>query len=177
MSYNPKIHHRRSVRLKGYDYAKAGAYFVTICTHDKECLFGYVENDEMVLNDKGKIAYNEWLRTPTLRPNVSLDVFEIMPNHMHGIIIINESPINCPPEPDLLVEFKPTFKSPSKTIGSIVRGYKAAVTSQINGPDVKDLIWQSNYHEHIIRDEKSYQFISNYIVNNARNWRQDKFYR
>jgi putative transposase len=175
--YNPQIHHRRSVRLKGYDYAQAGAYFVTICTHEKECLFGHVENDEMILNETGKIAYNEWLRTPLLRPNVSLDVFEIMPNHMHGIIIINDFPIIHSDELNSPRELKPAFRSPSKTVGSIVRGYKSTVSSQINARGVEDSVWQRDYHEHIIRNEKSYQHISDYIVNNPKNWRQDKFYR
>jgi len=90
MKYNPQIHHRRSIRLKGYDYSWAGAYFITICTKDRKCLFGEITNGEMTLNEMGQIAYNEWLRTPELCPNVSLDVFAIMPNHMHGIIVIIE---------------------------------------------------------------------------------------
>jgi putative transposase len=196
MPYNPKIHHRRSIRLKGYDYAQPGAYFITICTNEMECPFGHVENDEMILNPNGQIAYDEWLRTPQIRPNISLDVFEIMPNHMHGIIIINESPaihrgesptagrgeLNSPgampggqelnsPQPN------PAFRSPSKTVGSIVRGYKSAVTNQINLLGNNEPVWQRDYYEHIIRNEKSYQRISDYIVNNAKNWKQDKFCR
>ena len=183
MSYNPQIHHRRSVRLKGYDYTQAGAYFITICTKAMQCLFGQVENDEMNLNPFGQIAYNEWLRTPQLRRNVSLDVFEIMPNHMHGIIIIDE-PLHVINSPNatgeagfnLLTPIS-SFRSPSNTVGAIVRGYKSAVTKQINLLGHEDAVWQGNYHEHIIRNEKEYQRISDYIVNNTRNWQQDKFYR
>lgn len=84
--YNPHIHHRRSIRLKGYDYSQAGLYFITICCQDRICRFGNLVNGEMVLNEFGIIAYNEWLKTPEIRPNVELGAFIIMPNHMHGII-------------------------------------------------------------------------------------------
>jgi putative transposase len=89
MSYIPYIHNRRSIRLKGYDYSQAGLYFITICCYNRECLFGDVVNGEMVLNEYGTIACNEWLNTPNIRKKVELDVFVIMPNHMHGIIILN----------------------------------------------------------------------------------------
>src|SRR5665647_890283 len=86
MKYNPQIHHRRSIRLKGYDYSQAGAYFITICCQDRECRFGKIENDEMILNEYGTIAYNEWNKLSDRLSNFELDVFQIMPNHMHGII-------------------------------------------------------------------------------------------
>lgn len=92
MKYNPAIHNRRSVRLKGYNYAQQGAYFITICCHNKNCLFGEIVNGEMILNANGNIAYNEWLNTSAIRMSVELDVFVPiaigMPNHIHGIIII-----------------------------------------------------------------------------------------
>ena len=91
MKYNPLIHHRRSIRLKGYDYSQAGLYFITLCCHNKESLFGKIINGEMELSDAGKIAGNEWVNTLKLRSNVELDEFVIMPNHMHGIIIINDN--------------------------------------------------------------------------------------
>ena len=90
MFYNPKIHHRKSIRLKGYDYSQAGAYFITICCHDRVCLFGEILNNEMVLNEWGIIAQNEWIKTKEIRKNVELDVFIVMPNHIHGILIIND---------------------------------------------------------------------------------------
>ncbi|HRG21518.1 MAG TPA: hypothetical protein PLQ57_10825, partial [Saprospiraceae bacterium] len=86
--YNPKIHHRRSIRLKGYDYSQAGLYFITICCQDRIHRFGYVENGNMVLNEFGQIAHDEWLKLPQRFPNFLLDVFQIMPDHMHGIIAI-----------------------------------------------------------------------------------------
>ena len=90
MKYNPEIHHRRSIRLKGYDYAQAGLYFITICTKDRKCLFGKITGAKMVLNDAGKIAFDEWMKLPARFPNFDLDVFQIMPNHMHGIIVLND---------------------------------------------------------------------------------------
>jgi putative transposase len=88
MNYDPQIHHRRSIRLKGYDYSQAGAYFITICTTNRQCLFGHISNGEMILNDAGKIAVDAWMQTPDIRSNVQLDAFVVMPNHIHGIIII-----------------------------------------------------------------------------------------
>jgi len=234
MKYNPQIHHRRSIRLKGYDYSQAGAYFITICCKDRQCLFGHVADGQMVLNDAGNIAYNEWMKTPELRPIVELDVFVIMPNHMHGIVVINDvgrgvshtphnndttqNPItdggisgggkgvlhtpynenvdtpqyvsgddivsdvcNTPHDqntsPDKRGVCNTPLRSPSQTIGAIVRGYKSSVTKQINVfRDCRMMVWQRNYHEHIIRNEKSYQTISDYIINNPAKWNDDKFY-
>ncbi len=87
--FNPAIHHRRSIRLKGYDYSQNGLYFITICCQNRICRFGHIENKEMVLNEYGKIAHNEWVKLAERFPNFELDVFQIMPNHMHGIIVLN----------------------------------------------------------------------------------------
>ena len=90
MAYNPNIHHRKSIRLKGYDYSQAGLYFITICVQDRKCLFGKIVDDEMILNDYGTIAYQQWQELPERFTNMELDVFQIMPNHMHGIIVLTE---------------------------------------------------------------------------------------
>jgi len=90
MKYDPKKHHRRSIRLPGHDYAQAGAYFVTICTDDRQCLFGRVDNAEMRLNHLGQIADECWRMIPAHFGNVELDAFVIMPNHVHGIIVITD---------------------------------------------------------------------------------------
>ncbi len=87
--YNPQIHHRHSIRLKGYDYSQAGLYFITICCEDREYRFGNIENDEMTLNEYGTIAYKEWIKLTGRFSNFELDVFQIMPNHMHAIIALN----------------------------------------------------------------------------------------
>jgi REP element-mobilizing transposase RayT len=198
MKYNPLKHNRRSIRLKGYDYSQAGAYFVTICTHGMQHLFGEIINGEMYFNEIGQIAYNEWLKTPEIRPYVSLDVFVIMPNHMHGIIVLNDDhiprtgvlhtpqshiPLSNISEKDVCDTpasnqgvFDTPLRSPSHNIGAIVRGYKSAVTKQINLLNETGTIWQRNYHEHIIRNEKSYLLISNYIIDNPTKWQNDKFY-
>jgi putative transposase len=174
---------RKSLRLKTYDYSQAGAYFITICTHEKKCLFGYISNRQMNLNGIGRIVENEWVRTASLRANVELDVFAIMPNHIHGIIIINNNK-------DYKSEFKqaPTsrkqgigsikFKSPSKSVGAIVKGFKSATTGRvkkIDGTPGKKL-WQRNYWERVIRNEFELQHIRKYIQNNPINWELDKLH-
>ena len=91
MKYNPEKHHRRSVRLREYDYSQPGAYFVTICTWDRECIFGNIINGEMELNEYGRIIEEEWLQTGYVRLNVEIDQYVVMPNHIHGILIITEN--------------------------------------------------------------------------------------
>lgn len=204
MKYNPHKHHRRSIRLEGYDYAQEGLYFITICSQDRAHLFGHIDNAEMILNAYGKIAHTEWQNTEQIRNNCRIREFIIMPNHIHGIIEIlfkkeAENEIG-------------KFQSPSQTIGSIIRGFKIATIKKIkdlilkeefnpnseginpnnlrefnsNNPDelqfaptekIKSLdfkIWQRNYYEHIIRNEKAYQRISNYIKTNPINWEKDR---
>lgn len=87
MTYNPDFHHRKSIRLKEYDYSQAGAYFVTVCAWKKECLFGEIRDGEMVLNDCGEIVRQEWMNTEIVRPKITLDEYVVMPNHFHGILI------------------------------------------------------------------------------------------
>jgi len=93
MKYNPDKHHRRSIRLKDCDYAQQGAYFVTICAHQKTCLFGGVVDDRVILNETGEIVMDEWLNTAVTRPYVELDAFVVMPNHFHGILFIIDDPL------------------------------------------------------------------------------------
>ncbi len=88
MKYHPDKHHRRSIRLQGYDYSQPGAYFITLCTQNRECLFGEILNGEMRLNEFGVLVKNEWLKTGIIRPNIVIDAFVVMPNHLHGILII-----------------------------------------------------------------------------------------
>lgn len=149
--FNPDIRRRRSIRLKEYDYSQPGAYFVTICTHRRQCLFGDVINGEMRLNEYGKIVKNEWLKTVELRANVLLNQYIIMPNHLHGIVIINDNGrgvLQCAPTQ--------SFRSPTQTIGAIVRGFKSSTTKYINQirNTLGTSIWQRNYYEHVIRNEK-----------------------
>jgi len=187
MKYNPQIHHRRSIRLKGYDYSQSGAYFITICCDNRECRFGRIENDEMILNEYGTVAYHEWNKLPDRFSNFELDVFQIMPNHMHGIIALNVG-ATLAVAPVLVTHDNKTNgndlragASPAPTVGAIVGAYKSLVAN-----DCLDIykmknktmgkLWQRNYHEHIISNEQSYQTISNYIINNPLNWNKDKFF-
>lgn len=191
--YNPNKHQRRSIRLKGYDYSQSGLYFITICCQDRACLFGRVVNDEMELNDAGKIAEQYWLDIPKHFPNVVLHEYVVMPNHVHGIIEIAETDgmdidgadivgsknfstlRHTPHQPQPSPPQRP--RGTSKTIGSMVRGFKIGVTKRMrNNTNVHD-VWQRNYYEHIIRDEQSYHRIAEYIKNNPANWQDDKFYK
>jgi REP element-mobilizing transposase RayT len=153
-------HQRRSLRLRDYDYASAGAYYVTICTAVRLAVFGQVVGGVMHLSQEGAIAEQEWLRTPLLRPNVELDAFVVMPDHMHMIAVIaTHAPLASTPG---------SFQSPSQTIGAIVRGFKGAVTKQIGWP-----VWQRNYYDHIVRSDRDLERIRRYIAENPARWCND----
>ena len=217
MSYNPTIHHRHSIRLKGYDYSQSGLYFVTICVQKHECLFGKIINGEMILNEYGKIVNDEWQYLQTKYPHIVLYEYVIKPNHFHGIIaIIDVVPVGAGSarpnnfhckndgDNDVIVgdlgagKPRPYVSEngnvcsengngdgqsengngagkprPYPTLGNIVGYFKYQTTKKINLP-VK--LWQRNFHEHIIRNEKSHQYIVNYIVNNPAKWDNDKYY-
>jgi len=168
MLYNPNIHNRRSIRLKGYDYSQAGLYFITICCYNRKCLFGDVINGEMVLNEYGTIACNEWLNTPYIRKNVELDVFVIMPNHMHGIVIINEEP----PIPTVATHSYASLQRKPRSLGSIIAGFKSVATKRINElrhtPSFP--VWQRRFYDRVIRNDKELSNIRDYIHNNVFQW-------
>ncbi|AJO88633.1 TPA: transposase [Haemophilus influenzae] len=174
--YNAGIHHRRSIRLKHYNYRSEGFYFITICCKNKECLFGHIINQQMQLNDLGNYVKQCWENIPMFFPQVRIDEFVIMPNHLHGIIeIIEQVKGKC----NLPLQLRATQlpqKGTSQTIGSIVRGFKAGVTSWARKNSEIFDVWQRNYYEHIIRDEKSYLQIYEYIQNNPILWEQDQLY-
>ncbi|MGB4665153.1 MAG: transposase [Bacteroidales bacterium] len=140
-------YHRHSIRLPGYDYSQEGAYYITICTYNRKNLFGEIKNNEMILNEHGKIANEYWEAIPKHYPNTQLDEYVIMPNHVHGILIVGA--YNYTP---LQRNEKNIFRSPSKTIGAIVRGYKIGVTKYFRKNTDIFNVWQRNYYEHIIRD-------------------------
>ncbi|MBC7233822.1 MAG: hypothetical protein H5T68_11355 [Chloroflexi bacterium] len=172
MRYEPERHHRQSIRLKGYDYRQVGAYFITICTQEKACLFGEVVNGEMKLNDAGRIVEHCWLEIPHHFPHAALDAFVVMPNHVHGIIwIVVDIRNTSPSQPTLQ---SPAMRSPSKTIGSIVRGFKIGVTKWFRQNTDIYTVWQRNYYEHIIRNDKSLTRIREYIANNPQRWESDR---
>jgi REP element-mobilizing transposase RayT len=197
MSFNPDTHHRNSIRLKEYDYSQAGAYFVTICAWQRECLFGDIVDGGMVLNDVGRVVADEWERTPDIRPNVELDVYAVMPNHFHAIIIIHSTvgahcmrPDVMRPEcngtnhdgahvgalPQNRAHVGAPLRRQSGSIGSVVAGFKSATTKRINHHRTTPgcPVWQRNYYERVIRDERELACASEYIVNNPIKWELDK---
>jgi REP element-mobilizing transposase RayT len=234
MSYNPDKHHRKTIRLKGYDYSQAGLYFITIVLYQRACLFGEVVSGDgaetvradravavradkavavraedflpipnlpipnlsetpnlltpetpkqnlqhkphMQLSPLGKVANDCWLQIPAHFPNVTLHEHVVMPNHIHGIVQINYNG-----EVKNSAQKHEFQRMIPRSISSIVKGFKIGVTkwyrnniTQI-GDDTKPL-WHRNYYENIVRDERAYQNIANYINNNPTKWYEDKFY-
>ncbi|MEB3206882.1 MAG: transposase [Vampirovibrionales bacterium] len=170
---------RKPLRLPGYNYAQNGAYFITICTKNRACLFGDVTHGEMVLNDAGHIIETEWPRTSVLRNDVMLDEFIIMPNHVHMIVLLSvggdciaPSTITTNPNPDGTMQSSPT----TSNISYIIRGFKSATTKTINLHDQTSgtPVWQRGYHDHIIRNEADLNRIRQYIVNNPLQWHLDE---
>ncbi len=181
--YNPEIHHRKSHRLQDYDYSMDGFYFITLVCYNRCRYFGKIQKGEMILNELGKVAFEEWYNTPNVRPYVVLHAFVVMPDHLHGIIEIKENPCNSPKEQRKIVpnpekpnisqnthSTNPKFKSPSHTIGAIIRGYKSSVTRKSKGLIQESKIWQRDYYDSIIRNKIAFNNITNYILNNPKNW-------
>jgi len=204
MNYDPNLHHRRSIRLKGYDYTQAGGYFVTICTHRHECVLGKVVDGTMQLSPYGQIACDFWAEIPAHFPNVEAEPFVSMPNHVHVIIMIHESrrgavaaPLGgeTPPVQDMEDgqamrgetlpardmgegRVKGGETPPRYGLGQIVAYYKYQTTKRINAlrgsPGVP--FWQRNYYEHIIRNEAEWQNIWDYIQINPLRWEEDQLH-
>ncbi|MFN6074390.1 MAG: transposase [Fluviicola sp.] len=162
MPYNPNIHNRKSIRLKNYDYGKEGLYFITINCAKRQRLFGEVNDQKMNLNESGLVAKRCWLEIPSHYPNVCLHEFVIMPDHLHGIIEIT---FNNNPNGN-----ESSFRSPSKTIGSIIRGFKIGVTKWMRQNTTIQEVWQRNYYEHIIRSSGDYERIAKYVNENPMNF-------
>jgi putative transposase len=199
--YNPQIHHRRSIRLKGYDYTQCGAYFVTICTQGHVCLFGDVVDGKVVLNPFGRVVATYWERIPRHFPRVQLGSWVVMPNHIHGIIIITDDDDACRGEafpqspvtangvanahaPDHTRSggecLAPTpgqlpNGAPSGSVGAIVGNVKSTITRRINQmrhtPGAA--VWQRNYWEHIILSPEAHARIEDYILLNPARWHAD----
>jgi len=188
MRSHPERHHRRSIRLKGYDYRQAGAYFVTICTQDRAFLFGQVVHDEMQLNDAGKMVYDVWNDLPAFYPGVQTDAFIVMPNHIHGIIILvgadpracpDSGPRACPGQPQELGQ--PQGVAPTLGLPDVVHRFKTMTTKRyadgvkrFGWEPFRGRLWQRNYYEHIIRNEESLNRIREYILTNPMRWELDR---
>jgi len=182
---------RQSVRLKGYDYAQAGLYFITICTNNRMCLFGEINHNAMALNDGGKMVEIELLTLSQRFGNIKLHEYIIMPNHCHVILEIVGVPlvgtrftqqyadIRQPQATDGYIG-QPQGIAPTVTLGDIVGAFKSVTTNEYirgvknyNWQSFNKKIWQRNYYEHIIQNEKSYINISKYITDNPIRWNDD----
>ncbi|MDF0666327.1 MAG: hypothetical protein P0119_09705 [Nitrospira sp.] len=168
MTMNHGRHHRRSIRLKGYDYAQAGAYFVTMCTQNRACLFGNVVDGQMRLNECGQVVADSWLWLSARYPHVDLDEWVVMPNHLHGIIILTG--------PDGRGGSRTAPTENRKPIGRLIGAFKTVSTKRLNtmhnSPGVP--VWQRNYYEHIVRSEEALIHIRRYIVGNPAHWEEDR---
>jgi len=204
--YDPNKHHRRSIRLAGYDYSQAGLYFNTICIQKRKCLLANIIGESLVLNEAGKMVEIEWLALGVRFPAIRLHEYIVMPNHFHGIIEIVGAPLvgdpqnekgqpqGIAPTPTPIPGNAPTTEQ--KTVGDIMGAFKSITTGKYiegvkkhkcvctnnktctcNGWKIFDKkLWQRNYWEHIIRNEASYQRISQYILRNPAKWVEDQLH-
>ena len=202
MTFDRNIHHRKSIRLKNYDYAQAGMYFVTICTQNHVTLFGDIIDNAMAINAAGIMVVDQWQMLGNRFPSIKLHEYVVMPNHFHGIIeIIGANPGDCPdgcsncanirgscrgnplwlPRCQGQVQDSPLRLPP--TVGDIVGAFKSLSTrgyihhvKHHNWPPFSGKLWQRNYYEHIIRNEATYLKIADYIQTNPQRWREDIYY-
>lgn len=185
MAYDPERHHRRSIRLKGYDYTRPGAYFVTICTQDRLSLFGEVVGGQMRLNAAGKMVQSVWDEMPGFYPGVMTDEFVVMPNHVHGIIVlvgtVGADPCVCPYTGQPQNTRQPQGVAPTLSLSDVVHRFKTLTTKryidgvkQCGWPAFRGRLWQRHYYEHIIRDEGALERIRRYISENPIRWHLDR---
>lgn len=175
MKYDPNKHHRRSIRLKGYDYTSPGMYFITVCTHQRQCLFGAIVDGEMELNDFGQIAVDCWQQIPKHFPKVCLDRFIVMPDRIHSILVIIDNDMDmamsCP--------YEARFGLPiAGSLPTILGSFKSATTKRINisRNSPGNPVWQRNYYENIIRDSAALLKIREYIQTNPLLWHLDSLH-
>jgi putative transposase len=178
-------HRRRTIRLRDYDYTQGGAYFITLCARDRECLWGNGVNGMVQLNETGRLVESVWLQTATVRPDLELDAYVVMPNHFHAVFFIHESPSvpgathRVAPTKDHAAAAgttrRPTGPKPG-SVGAVMAQFKSLVTKRIH--DMRQYrggpVWQRNYHEHVIRNEESLNRIREYIATNAQRWELDR---
>jgi len=169
MPYDPQKHHRRSIRLKGYDYSQAGAYFITICVQHGQSRLGHIQDGILVPSLAGEMVAECWYDLPERFPNIELDVFTLMPNHLHGIIVILETGLNANQNPIVLGDMLGAFKSISTN--KYIEGVR-----QKGWKPFQKRFWQRDYYEHIIRNERALNAIRAYIMNNPANWQDDKLH-
>ena len=175
MTFDPDKHHRRCIRLQDYDYAQPGAYFVTLCTHNRKCLFGHVVDGEMYQNEYGRIVSACWGELPYHYPRIDLDAFVVMPNHVHGVILLRDDD-----NPDATgAGSKPAPTKPNEAnrygLPEIVRGFKTFASRRIN--EYRNAsgapVWQRNYYERVIRNGNELTAVRQYILANPASWAAD----
>ena len=187
MKYDPRKHHRRSIRLAGYDYTLPGAYFITIVTWQRECHLGEISGGKMKLSRTGKIAAREWALLNRRFPFLALDEFVVMPNHLHAIVHIKDQKNMGAGSTTSVPKDEPLFHLAStesdsnpgvmpRSLGAVIRAYKANVTRYCNHAQFSDdkPVWQRNYYERIIRNERELDAIRSYIRENPARWFEDR---
>jgi putative transposase len=180
MTYDRTSHHRRSIRLPAYDYTQAGAYFVTICTQNRECVFGEVIQGQMVLNARGQMVESVWRQLPQHYPRVEVDTFVVMANHVHGIIVlvgaglVGAGPRACPDSG------RPQGVAPTMSLPDVIHRFKSLTTARYRRGVLQDgwqpfpgRLWQRNYYEHIVRNEEELDRVRQYIIDNPSRWEDD----
>jgi putative transposase len=165
---------RRSIRLKHYDYAQSGWYFVTICTANRMCLFGNIINGQMMPNEFGQITIKEWEHSTSLREEIEFDAWVLMPNHLHGIIVISQNL-------DRLAvneKYGGVARRTSRSLSTFISGFKGATTRRINRlrNSPGESLWQRNYYEHVIRNETALAKIREYVADNPQRWAEDQLH-
>ena len=164
---------RKQNRLNGYDYSSSGYYYVTICIKNRLCYFGEIQSDIIILNQYGEHAQKCWLNIPSHFPNTKLDEFIIMPNHIHGIIIIENSDVVN--KNFCSLQDQSWQKNLSHSLSSIIRGFKIGVTKYFRSEENYEFQWQKSFYDHIIHSDKSLHEIRKYIVNNPLKWALDEY--
>ena len=176
-THSGRLNRRRSIRVGGFDYASPGAYFVTIATQQRKCLFGDVHNGEVIRSPAGNMINDAWLELQVQFPAIDVDSFVVMPNHLHGILHISEQsdPVGAP-----LVGARSATQR-RVTVGNVVGAYKSLTTVKYaervknsNWDPFSGRLWQRNYYEHILRDEESLDRIRDYIIGNPLMWESDR---
>ena len=173
---------RKSRRKPSFDYTRPGAYFITLCTHEQQPLFGHVEEGQMALSPWGEIVVEEWECTAALRPSIKTDAFVVMPTHAHGVLWLHADPEEWMERLRSGRARPPTTEAESRrsvpgSLSTIMGSFKSAVTRRIN-MDRKTpggIVWQDDFFDHIVRSEEALYFIRRYIVENPRRWHLDKY--
>lgn len=172
MTYNPDIHHRRSIRLREFDYSSSGGYFVTTCVQNRECLFGNIFNGVMALNDAGMLVESVWNGLTEHFPSIGFDAFVVMPNHVHFIVTIV---VPGEDEDDGAAQENRATQGCAPTLAQVVGAFKSISAAQVNSllSRTGQPLWQRNYYERVVRNEAELNGFRDYIIHNPLKWEDD----